>query len=54
MAYIKAMDGTIKEVKLNGHTAAQVLTPQGFERLLEGKVLTRGDFKPGFLEYKEN
>ena len=54
MAYVKVKDGTIKEVELNGYIATQVLTPQGFERLLEGRVLTLGDFKPSFLKGKED
>ena len=54
MAYVKVKDGTIKEVELNGYIATQVLTPQGFERLLEGRVITLGDFKPSFLKGKED
>lgn len=48
MAIWRTKDGGLKEIDLPLKEAAKLLTFEGFERAIEGKVLSRGCLKPEF------
>ena len=48
--WMETKDGVKKVNYLDSKTAARVLTPEGFSRYIEGKLIRLQDFKTRFLE----